>query len=207
MNRRARRTAEEHQRFDVVIAGFGPGEQGGGRPLARAGRQARAGARAVLETIAPVVGVLELLPERRMVELVLHPLDASEHVGHTAGRITSPEIDLTGLSGAELSFNYLLRTEGGFPLFGSFPDKATVLISTDGVNYTPILSNDPFSGANLLFNGSAWTTATFNLKDYVGQRIRAWRIRRELSQAEVARLVAFPAPDAATTDVRVTTAT
>jgi hypothetical protein len=32
-------------------------------------------------------------------------------VGHTAGRITSPEISLVGLTSAELTFNYFLNVE------------------------------------------------------------------------------------------------
>jgi subtilisin family serine protease len=83
-------------------------------------------------------------------------------VGHTAGRITSPVIDLTSIGGAELSFNYFLASEGGNPW-----DSARVLISQDGGVFEAIASNvsefvDPTTG---------WTNATVDLTPYTGSNI------------------------------------
>jgi subtilisin family serine protease len=83
-------------------------------------------------------------------------------VGHTAGRITSPVIDLTGIGAAELSFNYFLASEGGDPW-----DSARVLISQDGGVFEPVASNvselvDPTTG---------WTNATVDLTPYTGSNI------------------------------------
>ncbi|HIK51512.1 MAG TPA: choice-of-anchor J domain-containing protein, partial [Oscillatoriales cyanobacterium M59_W2019_021] len=83
-------------------------------------------------------------------------------VGHTAGRVTSPVIDLTGIGSAELSFNYILASEGGNPW-----DSARVLISQDGGVFEPIASNvselvDPTTG---------WTNATVDLSAYAGSNI------------------------------------
>jgi subtilisin family serine protease len=85
--------------------------------------------------------------------------------GHTAGRIISPDIDLSDQGNAELSFNYFLETEDLSPW-----DSAKVLISTDGgTNFEEIASNhenkleDPTTG---------WINATFDLNDYVGETIK-----------------------------------
>ena len=83
-------------------------------------------------------------------------------VGDTAGRITSPTIDLTGVTNPELSFNYVLASEGGNPW-----DSARVLISENGGAFEAIASNadlldDPTTG---------WTNATLNLSDYAGSSI------------------------------------
>ena len=94
-------------------------------------------------------------------------------VGHTAGRITSPEIDLTAVSGAELSFNYFLDTEHARAGTQPFPDQASVLVSTDGVNFTKVLTNELGIGLNLVTDPTTgWTKATFNLKNFVGQKVR-----------------------------------
>ncbi|RLB94870.1 MAG: hypothetical protein DRH50_05770, partial [Deltaproteobacteria bacterium] len=50
--------------------------------------------------------------------------------GHVQGSITSPDIDLTGVSAASFSFNYFLETEGLPDQY----DKAFVLISSDNFN-------------------------------------------------------------------------
>ena len=87
----------------------------------------------------------------------------SFNVGLTAGRITSPDIDLTGVSGAELSFKYFLQAEPN-----TFFDHATVLISTDdGTTFTPVLARPELVDTN-----AGWTTATLNLKDFVGETIQ-----------------------------------
>jgi subtilisin family serine protease len=84
--------------------------------------------------------------------------------GHTAGRIISPAIDLSGQKRANLSFNYFLETEGLDPY-----DKAKVLISTDGgISFNEIASNpneliDPTTG---------WTSAEFDLDGYLGKEIQ-----------------------------------
>ena len=83
-------------------------------------------------------------------------------VGDTAGRITSPTIDLTGVTNAELSFNYVLASEGGNPW-----DSARVLVSENGGAFEAIASNadlldDPTTG---------WTNATLDLSDYAGSSI------------------------------------
>ena len=92
----------------------------------------------------------------------------SFNVGRTAGRITSRDIDLTGVSGAELSFNYFLDTEPS-----TFFDRATVLISTDGgTTFTPILERPELVDTKGDTTEDGWTTATFNLKDFVGQTIQ-----------------------------------
>jgi len=56
-------------------------------------------------------------------------------------------------------------------------DQATVLISTDNVNFTPLASNDANIGSTLLTDhtlatqGTTWNTATLNLAAYTGQKI------------------------------------
>jgi Ca2+-binding RTX toxin-like protein len=84
-------------------------------------------------------------------------------VGLTAGKVTTGPISLVGVSGAELTFNYLLLTEASTNF-----DKAEVQISTDGTNYSTVKSRQN----GLLPNRSAWTAAAFNLKDFIGQTIR-----------------------------------
>ncbi|NBD16586.1 MAG: S8 family serine peptidase [Cyanobacteria bacterium] len=85
-------------------------------------------------------------------------------VGYTAGRITSPEIDLTAVSGAELSFNYFLEAEGGPPW-----DEAQVLISQDGGAFQQIASKN---NGDLVNGTPEWTNATFDLTPYVGSTIQ-----------------------------------
>jgi len=85
-------------------------------------------------------------------------------VGHTAGRIISPFIDLTSAPTAQLSFNYFLETEGS-----SFFDQAQVLVSDDGgVTFNPIASNP----GELVDPTTGWTNATFDLTPFVGNTIQ-----------------------------------
>ncbi|MBD3559009.1 proprotein convertase P-domain-containing protein, partial [Planktothrix sp. FACHB-1355] len=86
------------------------------------------------------------------------------NVGFTAGRITSPEIQLSSTGSAALSFNYFLQTEG----LPSSYDKARVLISQDGGSFQPIVSN-----ADLLLDPTTgWTNATVDLSSYAGSTIQ-----------------------------------
>ena len=85
------------------------------------------------------------------------------NVGLTSGRVTSPVINLAGVSGAELSFSQVLRTEVSTAF-----DQAEVQISVDGVTFTTVMSR----ANGLLPNSSAWTNATFNLQSFLGQSIR-----------------------------------
>lgn len=87
-------------------------------------------------------------------------------VGHTAGRITSPEISLVGLESAALTFNYFLNIE---------PDPAgdipRVRITTDGSTFQTIASK----GDILTVNSSqtqSWSTASLVLDDYIGSTIQ-----------------------------------
>ena len=85
-------------------------------------------------------------------------------VGDTAGRIVSPEIDLTEVSSAELSFNYFLETENGAPFY----DNARVFVVENGGVLTEITSNadeleDPTTG---------WTNATVDLTPYAGSSVQ-----------------------------------
>ncbi|MGK7891490.1 MAG: S8 family serine peptidase [Leptolyngbyaceae cyanobacterium] len=85
------------------------------------------------------------------------------NVGATAGRVTSPMIDLTAVAGAELTFNYVLTTEK----VATF-DVAKVLVAIDGGEFEAIATNsdilqDPTEG---------WIAATLDLGDYVGHEIQ-----------------------------------
>jgi hypothetical protein len=86
------------------------------------------------------------------------------NVGDSAGRITSPTIDLTSHETAQLSFNYVLQTEGDAPIY----DHARVLISQDGGAFTPIASN----ATELTDPATGWTNATFDLSEYAGSNIQ-----------------------------------
>jgi ELWxxDGT repeat protein len=102
---------------------------------------------------------------------------ANYDVGHTAGRVVSPEIDLTsvGAAGAELSFNYLLDTEplGGVTAGGALHDAATVSVSTDGgVTWQVVMRNGGGGLVSRTEVGGGWQHATVNLKDFAGRKIR-----------------------------------
>ncbi|NET28671.1 MAG: hypothetical protein F6K01_25930 [Okeania sp. SIO1I7] len=90
--------------------------------------------------------------------------DGNYDAGDTAGRITSPIIDLNGLDSAQLSFNYFLETEGLAPDY----DVATVLVSADGGEFIPIASN----AVELEDPATDWTNVTFDLSPYAGQEIQ-----------------------------------
>lgn len=86
------------------------------------------------------------------------------NVGDTAGRFTTPVIDLSAVSDAELSFNYVLASEGGNPW-----DSAKVLVSANGGAFEEIASN----GSDLLTDPTTgWTAATLDLGDYAGSSIQ-----------------------------------
>ncbi|WP_291986182.1 PA14 domain-containing protein [Luteitalea sp.] len=87
------------------------------------------------------------------------------NVGRTAGRATSGDISLLGVSGAELSFRYFLRTEGS-----TFFDQARVQIATGDdafATWTTILERPAISNEN-----AGWADATVNLSAYAGKTIR-----------------------------------
>ena len=84
-------------------------------------------------------------------------------VGNTAGRITSPLIDLNGLEDAELSFNYILETEASIDW-----DNAQVLIAVDGNPFIPIASND----SELLDPTLDWSNASIDLSAYIGNTVQ-----------------------------------
>ncbi|MEM9220463.1 MAG: S8 family serine peptidase [Cyanobacteria bacterium P01_F01_bin.150] len=86
------------------------------------------------------------------------------NVGSTAGRITSPVLDLNGLDSAELSFNYILETENSAPTW----DHARVLIAVNGDPFTPIASNE----SELSDPALVWSNATIDLSPYVGSSIQ-----------------------------------
>ena len=83
-------------------------------------------------------------------------------VGNTAGRITSPIINLTNIASASLSFNYFLETEGS-----KFYDRAAVFVSKDGGRFEAIATNP----SELLDPTTGWTNATFDLTPYTGSTI------------------------------------
>ena len=86
------------------------------------------------------------------------------NVGRSAGFVDSPAVDLTAVSGAELSFNYLIETEGSPGFF----DQAKVLVSIDGgTTFSEILSNRDA----LIEGGGSWREASYNLSAFVGQTI------------------------------------
>lgn len=67
----------------------------------------------------------------------------SYDVGRTAGRITSPTINLSGVLDAELTFNYFLESE-----MSSGRDVAKVQVSSDGADFTDLSVTlvDPSNG-------------------------------------------------------------
>ncbi|MGJ3246914.1 MAG: SdrD B-like domain-containing protein [Elainellaceae cyanobacterium] len=84
----------------------------------------------------------------------------------TAGKITSPVIDLAALSTAELSFNYFLNVEPS-----SESDRPRVLISQDGGAFQPIA--DKGNGLSVsAANATAWRSATVDVTAYIGSTIQ-----------------------------------
>ena len=96
-------------------------------------------------------------------------------VGHTAGRITSPgNMALAAVSGAEILHSIISSIRNTpAPAHSPSRDQASVLVSTDGVNFTKVLTNELGIGLNLVTDPTTgWTKATFNLKNFVGQKVR-----------------------------------
>ena len=84
-------------------------------------------------------------------------------VGHSAGRVTSSTVNLTAVSGAELSFNTILNVEGG-----TLSDRARVLISKNGGAFEEVLAKP----TTLTNPTTGWTTATLNLSSFAGSQIQ-----------------------------------
>src|SRR5207247_9515312 len=102
-----------------------------------------------------------------------------------AGRITSPAINLAGLTSATLNFKYFLATE---PITSASIDRARVLISVNSGAFVPLqvrnqdaTLRDAGAANRVLVNGGAttqpglltdpttgWTNASFDLSNYVG---------------------------------------
>ncbi len=88
-------------------------------------------------------------------------------VGHAAGRVTSPEIDLTAATGATLTYSHFLETEGAANI--GF-DVAAVRVSENGGAFTTIASN---ATSSLLEDPtSEFETIELNLDAFVGSTIR-----------------------------------
>jgi len=90
---------------------------------------------------------------------------ASEGDGNLAGYITSPMVDLTGATSAELSFSYFLNVEAS-PAY----DKASVLIN-DGSGYEIVLDRTTGLITDVDFQTAGWHDATVDLTDYIGEQI------------------------------------
>ncbi|MCA9158503.1 MAG: choice-of-anchor J domain-containing protein, partial [Planctomycetales bacterium] len=92
--------------------------------------------------------------------------------GQTAGSITSPTTDLRNVNNAQLSFTYLLQTEGNPDKF----DQAQVDISTDGGTSWQVLpgatNNELLIDTGTDNGDPIWNSATFDLSEYAGQQIQ-----------------------------------
>lgn len=86
------------------------------------------------------------------------------NVGHTAGRIISPLIDLQNLDSAELSFNYFLNVEIPFDT-----DQASVKVARNGGSFEAIATKN--NGILATIN-PVWRNAVLDLSDYVGDQIQ-----------------------------------
>ncbi len=81
---------------------------------------------------------------------------------HNFGALTSPEIDLSGVTGAVLEFDHILDAERVLPF-----DPAVIRVSIDG--------GDVFKQVAFLFNntlGTEFQQAKINLGEFAGQKIR-----------------------------------
>lgn len=89
--------------------------------------------------------------------------DGSGYADDAEGVVTSPSIDLRGLTGeVELAFNYLLDVE-------EFLDLASVeIVSNQGVE---VVADNEFLG-NLVNTGSVFRPLTLDLTEFVGQEVR-----------------------------------
>jgi archaellum component FlaG (FlaF/FlaG flagellin family) len=81
--------------------------------------------------------------------------------GINSGSVVSPPIDLTGLSGASLTFSYWYETESQ----GSTFDQRRVLISVDGGFPEPL---EQLSGDDM----NTWQQHTTDLSSYVGHSVQ-----------------------------------
>lgn len=88
------------------------------------------------------------------------------NVGHTAGRVTSAAIDLTGLATAELTFNYFLNVEPG-----TTSDLPRVkLVQKDGSAQTIAAKANGLQ--SVPSSTLTWSTATIDLTAYVGNTVQ-----------------------------------
>ncbi|WP_421656267.1 FG-GAP-like repeat-containing protein [Leptothermofonsia sp. ETS-13] len=86
------------------------------------------------------------------------------NVGHTAGRVVSPAIALTGISGAELSFSYFLRVETD-----PSTDQPRVRISRNGGEYQTVAAKTDILQPVL---NPTWRSATIDLTPFIGSTIQ-----------------------------------
>jgi hypothetical protein len=86
------------------------------------------------------------------------------NVGHTAGRVTSPVINLQGITTAELAFNYFLNVE-----IPPESDQPRVRISRDGGAFQTIGAKPDVLQS---VPNPAWRSATLDLTAYVGSTIQ-----------------------------------
>ena len=87
-------------------------------------------------------------------------------VGHTAGQVTSPDINLVGLESADLIFNYFLDVEPG-----GVGDRLEVNVSVNGQPFQTIGTKEN----ELIINSretQQWSQASISLDEFVGNRIR-----------------------------------
>jgi hypothetical protein len=124
--------------------------------------------------VAPVAGLWNLT-ERRA-DNPGHSADHSFYfgttsgnyqVGHTAGWLTSPMVDLTDLATAELSFNYFLNVE-----IPKFSDLTNIQVARADGRFETVLAK---GGTGLMVDQrsvSEWRSATVDLSDYVGDQIK-----------------------------------
>lgn len=83
-----------------------------------------------------------------------------------AGAITSPSIAIGAVGQTNLSFNYLLQTEGSSSTY----DLAKVQVSNNGgASFITLASS---ADGSQLVQGGAWQTATFDLSAFAGQNIQ-----------------------------------
>jgi Ca2+-binding RTX toxin-like protein len=93
------------------------------------------------------------------------------NAGQVAGIVSSPSIDLTQTSTAQLSFNYFLQTEPDHDY-----DQATVTITLDGHPEDQFIVAANFQNANtgiLLQDATGqWQTATIDLSPFAGHHVQ-----------------------------------
>jgi hypothetical protein len=91
------------------------------------------------------------------------------NIGHTAGRIRSPEISLVGLTSATLSFSHFLNVE-----LGAEVDQARVQVSTAGGPFQTLVAKGPETDALQVVRAAngEWQNKTLDLSAYVGNTIQ-----------------------------------